>query len=441
MNATSRVLVWAFLGSLVGCAGDDDGDLEGEVEIFSWWVNPGEAEALEALLGVVNDRYPQIDVRNSAVNKFFEEVKAELDKRLIEGDPPDTFQVHGGAELIDTWVAPAGQASQNIMEPLNFLYEEEGWYNSMPPALIEELSFANEVYSVPVNIHRGNVIYYNQALVGTLKLSHPELVLPPEAFWSTWEEFFAVADAFQEQGVIPLALGGESGFSLGMILDSGLLAKGGADYYRAFFDGAVDPQDPEGALRRTVDEILVPVRQYIQPDAAFDEWPEAADLVANGTAAMTLMGDWCKGYLDEKGIPDLYGQVPAPGTGGKFVFITDTFGLPRGAPHRENAIALLRVIGSLDAQNAFNPIKGSIPARSDVDITAPEYMNPWTQQTLQDYRIATANRDLVPSMAHGSAASPAFLADVNEALAAFLANGDGNALVREIVNAYPRLQG
>lgn len=70
-------------------------------------------------------------------------------------DPPSTFQVHGGEELNKSWVAA------DKMAPLNDLYEANGWMDKFPDALIEMVSNGDNIYSVPVNVHRGNVIFYN----------------------------------------------------------------------------------------------------------------------------------------------------------------------------------------------------------------------------------------------------------------------------------------
>src|SRR5690625_7268850 len=77
----------------------------------------------------------------------------------MEGDnPPSTFQVHGGEELNQSWVV-AGK-----MEPLNDLYEENDWMDKFPEDLIELVSHEGDIYSVPVNIHRGNVVFYNMEI-------------------------------------------------------------------------------------------------------------------------------------------------------------------------------------------------------------------------------------------------------------------------------------
>ena len=81
--------------------------------------------------------------------------------------------------------------------------------------------------------------------------------------------------------------------------------------------------------------------------------------------------------------------------------LSDSFGLPKGAPHRENAIAFLRIIGSKEGQDAFNPIKGSIPARTDGDRSKyDEYLN----GAMDDF----AALEGTPSIQHGAATSQAF---------------------------------
>ncbi len=182
---------------------------------------------------------------------------------------------------------------------------------------------------------------------------------------------------------------------------------------------------------------------YTQPDPNTVGWDGAAELLHTDSAAMTLMGDWAKGYFLAEGMKAEvdFDAFPAPGTDGSFIFITDTFGLPKSAPHRDNAVELLTILGSVEAEDAFNPIKGSIPARTDCDKSKYDAM---ANKTMVDYaaayRSTNPSKGLVPSSAHGSAAPEAFLADLNLAFEAFRASPDGATLVQAIVNIYPELK-
>ena len=98
------------------------GDFAGTAELFSWWTGGGEAAGLEAMIGVFEEYYPNVEVVNAAVaGGAGTNARAVLATRLQAGDPPGSWQGHAGQELIGTYVA-AGQ-----LEPLNFLYEEMGW--------------------------------------------------------------------------------------------------------------------------------------------------------------------------------------------------------------------------------------------------------------------------------------------------------------------------
>ena len=107
----------------------------GEVEVFSWWTAGGEADGLAAMVEVFNAESPDLTFVNSAVaGGAGTDARAQLATRLQQDDPPSSWQGHAGQELIGTYVA----ASQ--IEPLNFLYEEEGWLDVMPETLIPLIS-------------------------------------------------------------------------------------------------------------------------------------------------------------------------------------------------------------------------------------------------------------------------------------------------------------
>ena len=58
-----------------------------EVEVFSWWVGPGEADGLAAMVKVFNAQYPNIQFINAAVaGGAGTNAKAVLATRLAAGD-------------------------------------------------------------------------------------------------------------------------------------------------------------------------------------------------------------------------------------------------------------------------------------------------------------------------------------------------------------------
>jgi outer membrane protein OmpA-like peptidoglycan-associated protein len=95
--------------------------------------------------------------------------------------------------------------------------------------------------------------------------------------------------------------------------------------------------------------------------------------------------------------------------------VADGFTLAKGAPHKDAAIAWLKSIGSKDAQEAFSPLKGSIPVRTDVDKSKFDGYHQWSMTEF-------AQDKLLPSCVHGEAAPAAFQDALNDAIGSFLSD-------------------
>lgn len=382
--------------------------LKGKLEIFSWWTAGGEAEGLQALIDIFHKKYPDVEIINATVaGGAGAQAKAVLKTRMLGGDPPDTFQVHAGHELIDTWV------KTGFMEPITFLYKEEGWTKVMPKGILDIVSYKGAYWSVPVNIHRANVLWYNKKIFEENKLTPPK----------TFDEFFKVADALKAKGIIPLALGTKDGWEAAHVFETVLIGKLGAEGYKGLWTGKTKWSDPR------VTEALETFKKmltYVNPDHSARTWDEACALIVEGKAAMNIMGDWAVGYFYAKGFKD-FGWVLAPGNAGIFDALSDSFGLPKGAKNRDNVIAFLKVLGSKEGQEAFNLKKGSIPARTDVNKALfPEYqrsaMDDWLKHVI------------VPSVMHGAAASEGWVTEFKDVISLFVARPDVMTTQKALVN-------
>ena len=165
--------------------------------------------------------------------------------------------------------------------------------------------------------------------------------------------------------------------------------------------------------------------RYINNDFAARTWDEAAGQVLKGTAAMTIMGDWAKGYFqanDPIGPPTI-GWEPSPGTTGIFKVVTDSFGLPKGAKNADNTENFLDVLASKTGQVTFNLRKGSIPARTDVDTSQFDvYMKDAPQTSRRPSRSSAARRTArpptMPSPAPSTTAINTFIANPHDPTAA-----------------------
>lgn len=371
-----------------------------QVEVFSWWTGGGEAAGLDAMIVVFDAAYPEIEFVNSAVaGGAGTNARAVLASRLQANDPPDSWQGHAGQELIGTYVA----ADQ--VEPLNFLFEEMGWLDVMPETLIPLISKDGNIYSVPVNIHRSNVLWANPTVLADAGIEMP----------TTLDEFFTALEALKAGGMeAPLAMGEQ--WTTMHLFETILLASMGPDAWTGLWDGSVAWDSAE--VTQGLDDFAK-ILTYTNADASALAWQDAGQLVLDGSSAFNIMGDWQEGFFREVGSEPQTGYVwaPTPGTAGNFQFLSDSFVLAKSAPDRDAAIAWLTVAGSLEGQDAFNPVKGSIPARSDGDRSLyGEYllsaMDDWASDTV------------VGSLTHGVVANDSWKSEIDTAIGLFLIDGD-----------------
>ena len=367
-----------------------------QLEVFSWWTGGGEAHGLDALIKIWNKAHPTMHVKNSAVaGGAGTNAKAVLAQRLAAKKPPDSFQGHAGAELQD--YIKAGQ-----LEKIDFIYSKYGLKKVFPAQLVKQITYKGHLYSVPVNIHRANVLWYNPA---TLKKAG--ITGAPKS----WGEFISDLQKAKAKDLIPLALGEQ--WTQKHLLETVMIGSLGPKGWAALWRKGANWSSPKvtAALNR-----FKTVLSYTNTDAASLTWQDASKLVADGKAAFNIMGDWADGYfrIDLKKKPKTgYNWAAVPGTNGVYDWLSDSFTLPKGAPHRSAAIQWLGFLGSRKAQDTFNPLKGSIPARTDANAKLyPTYLK---------YALSQWKGDsLAGSLTHGVVANNKWNTDIDSALGLFL---------------------
>lgn len=374
----------------------------GELEIFSWWAGD-EAPALEALIDLYEDRHQDVEVVNATVaGGAGVNARAVLKTRMLGGDPPDSFQVHAGQELIGTWVAA------DRMEDISDLYAENGWNDAFPPEVVDAVSSEGGTWTVPVNIHRSNVVWYVPENLEEWGVSVP----------GSWDEFVnETCPALQEQGVTPLSMG--VNWTMQHVWESVALAELGAQGWQDLWSGDATFSSPEAtAVWERFGEIL----DCSNEDASGLSWQQATDRVVDGEAAFNLMGDWAAGYMTttlglEAGQD--FDWAAAPGTEGQFMWLADSFGLPVGAPSPENTRAWLETVGSVEGQNAFNALKGSIPPRLDIEVTDETY-DAYQLSAFEDWQ----SDERVGSLVHGVTAPEGFMSEFATVMDIYLNSGN-----------------
>jgi glucose/mannose transport system substrate-binding protein len=374
-----------------------------KLEIFSWWAGD-EGPALKALIDRFTALNPGIEAVNSTVTGGSGvNARAVLKTRMLGGDPPDSFQVHAGQELIGTWVVA------DRMEDLSGLFKSEGWNAKFPPGLIALLSARGGIWSVPVNIHRSNVMWYVPANLKKWGVTAPK----------TWDEFLSTCKALQGKGLqAPLALG--ENWTVNHLWESVALGVLGPDDWSSLWSGKLKFTDPK--VTRVWD-TFGKVLACANADASGLSWQQATDRMLKGDAAFNIMGDWAAGYMSTtlKLKPgEGFGWAASPGTGGDFMMLSDSFGLPKGVKHRDAAVKWLKLLGSKEGQDIFNPLKGSIAGRLDSDLGK---YNAYLQSAAKDWKADK----VVGSLVHGAVAPESFGSQFGTVMEIYLASKNGQA--------------
>jgi len=405
--------------AITGCSSskNDAANTDSQFEIFTWWASGGEAAGLKAMTDLYQAQNPNTEFINAAVaGGAGVNAKAVLVSRIEAGDAPDSFQAHAGKEVV------ASYAAQGKLEDLTSLYSSEGWDKVFPADLIKQITLDGKIYSVPVNIHRANVLWWNPGTAAKAGIT---------AAPTTLDEMFTDLDKFKKAGVkTPMVLaGGEGSWAMAHLLDYVLLASMGADKFEGLFTGATSWTGPEvAAAIKNYQRLL----SYGDKGKNSYGWGEAGAAITKGTGGFFIMGDWASAQWQNEGskLGTDYTFAAAPGTVGLYQWLSDTFTLPVGAKHRNAALTWLKLCGSKEGQDAFNPLKGSISARTDSDLTK---YDAYLQAAAADW----GKDRLVGSTVHGVNADNTFMSAMNAALGKYVTGGakDNAGLAKDLAAA------
>jgi glucose/mannose transport system substrate-binding protein len=393
---------------------------ENKLEIFSWWTSGGESAALDALFNVYKKQDSGVEIVNATVaGGGGSAARPVLQTRLAGGNPPDTWQSHPGYELMGQYVDPG------YCEAVTDLYKTDGWDTAFPKELVVNLMTKDrKIYAVLAGIHRGNVLWYNTKLLEKNGIKVGDQM--------TFDQFFAACDKLKAAGIPALGVGDSGIWASAQLFENTLLGVIGPKGWMDLFGGAMQWDDPK--VKEAI-KIFAKMQDYVNPDHAALSWDQAIKKLTEGKVAFSSMGDWADGEFLKANLKENqdFGWVNHPGTSGSFIIVADGFTLAKGAPHKEAAIAWLKSIGSKEAQEAFNPLKGSIPARTDVDRSKFDGYHQWSMDSFSKDK-------LLPSCVHGEAAPAAFQQALNDAVTAFVVDKNVDNFANTLVQAVREAQ-
>jgi glucose/mannose transport system substrate-binding protein len=372
---TTATMATMALGANVAIAED--------VEVLHWWTSGGEAAALQVLqadLAAQGIGWQDMPVAGGGGEAAMTVLRA----RVTSGNPPTAVQMLG-FDILD-W------AGEGALANLNSVAEAEGWDAVVPEALQAFARVDGQWVSAPVNVHSTNWVWANASVLADNGIEVPQ----------TWEDFEAALATLAAAGVTPIAHGGQA-WQDATVFDAVAMGAGGPEFYQAAFID-LDPEALGGETMVEAFRRMDVIRANVDDNFSGRDWNLATAMVINGEAGFQMMGDWAKGEFLAAG------QVPGedflcfrfPGTQDQVTFNSDQFAMfDQGDEVSPAQAALATAIMSPAFQSAFNVVKGSVPARTDV---SNEAFDACGRQGMADLAAASASGNLFGSMAHGHAA-------------------------------------
>ena len=327
-------------------------DLMGDFTVSHYFGGFG-GEFIEA---IVDDFVAQHDGLNREASPVdHEQFKTSILVQLAGGNPPDTFSYWAGARI--QFIVDGGR-----LQPIDDVWDANDMGSQFPQAVIDTaVTYDMHRYALPLTLHWVGM-FYNTALFEQVGASVP----------TTWDELVAVADMFKEAGIPAFALGSMNRWPGQFWFDMILLRTAGNDYRNELMSGAASYTDDEVVRAYGLWKELVDGGHFY-PDANAYDWDEAASQVANGEAAMTLMGTWIGGYyaglelepgvdFDYFSFPTIDADTPRASLGP-----IDTFVVSADAANPDAAKAFLAHLTDPDIQLQFAEGAGNLAPSLLVD--------------------------------------------------------------------------
>lgn len=213
--------------------------------------------------------------------------KTKIKTAIGAGQAPTIIYGWGGGTL-------KSYAEANQVEDLT------SWFNDNPdlkkkffPSSFGAATVNGKIYALPNQTVGPIVLYYNKDLFAKANAQPPK----------TWDELMALVKTFNDMGVAPFSLGGQSRWTSMMWLEYLLDRIGGSSVFNAIFEGKPNAwSDPAVIETCTKIQELVTANGFIKGFSSITADSNADQaLLYTGKAAMMLHGSWTYGSMKKGG--------------------------------------------------------------------------------------------------------------------------------------------
>lgn len=377
---------------------------EPKTNMLHQWAQGAEAAAIARLGEMFEEAggtWEQTSIAGHTSNTL-----AKLRADVVAGNAPAAVQLKGPE--IAEWDATGTTAN------LDETATSQGWDEVVAAELLSVMKPTGKWVAAPMNIHRVNWLYSSKKILDELDIAVP----------ATWEEFNAACDKVIAVGKTCIAHGAAD-WSDSTTFDDIVYGMDIDLYRKALQEADLDALRSEGIVKAFAQ--LRKMVGYMDDGIQGRSWEQSMAMTFDGNAAFFLMGDWTvasanlAGY--KEGVDYLCNQAPVDWGGTAFVLNSDSvvFFEQSDPDYIEGQKLLAEIIMSPDFQVTFNVAKGSIPARTDVDLSTGGFTQ-CQQQSLADLKASVSEGTLVRSMAHNMTVLQKYRGAMMEVITEFVAD-------------------
>jgi raffinose/stachyose/melibiose transport system substrate-binding protein len=336
-------------------------EITGTLKIWDMEVDNAFSASWEFAREKFKEMYPNVTVEYET--KTFEQMQETGKMILASDDVPDVMQSNKGSSTAGVY------ASEGLLTDLTSEAEERGWTDIMSDSLKVTCRYDDQgimgsgnLYGV-TNYGEFVMVYYNKDMFEQYDIEVP----------TSYAEFEAVCDKFVEEDIIPIALGGLTGWPIGHVWYELFTYKADRELINNyhFFQGDVDFH---GEAFNFAAEKLVEyaTKGYFDPNVTGLSYDDANYAFIQGQNPINITGSWWFGSALAEitefdwGIFTMPGKDLYNGSGG------DLWVVPENAKNKELAFEFIDLTMQEDAQTVMANA-GGIPINADLSqITDPK---------------------------------------------------------------------
>ena len=345
--------------------------------------------------------------QHSPVPGFTTEMMNKLRAQIIAGDPPACSQLKGPEIAAWSKIAPTVD--------LDALVAAAGYEKVVAPDLAKLHKPGGKWISLPLQIYSTNMLFLSRRAMDKAKADKPPV---------TWADFNALAEKMKAAGMAyPIANGGTRPDD-GQKFEASLAGANPAAYRAAIMN--LDEKALKGPEIKAAFAQTRKIADWSDPNVGAQPYATNLKRFIDGDMGMLIMGGWAQGVLRNAGFKlEDFMIVPGPSDNGKPVFLLNAdafiFWQQKAADLQAGQTLMAQLVMDPAIQTMYSQITGSIPVRTDVDLTGPG----WTdgqRTTANALKDAVAGNQAVLSLAHNMAQENGLTAAMIDVLTEYVKN-------------------